>query len=581
MDLSKFRIVNFRSIVDTGWCSLSGDGITCLIGQNEAGKSSILDAIESYQTKKIHNEDLRDDVRPEIHLEFTICEQFITDLNAQFFLSKAVQEYLKQNQTITLGASWSKDALESGMHQIISSDLSNDSTYDIEDEGLDNENAEKKKLDKKDLIELINQYLPYIIKFDNDSNMLPSSIKLSDLKSQNEAIKGLNGALNFLCVGDLEVEDLEIQDPRAFENKISRANTKVTNELLEFWKQNYSNNEISVSLKRENAGGLIEVQFWIKEGTENYYPIQRSAGLRWFLSFFLQLQAAIKSDHKSKPLFLIDEPASLLHEIAQKKVLDFFDRNKSMLSIVYSTHSPSMIDLNHLGRIMAVERTDSNDDQSQTKVTPYYKISSSSKDTLSPLYSIIGSTFASQTTIKQYDNVILEEPSAMHYFKAFWKLCSIETEAHFIPAQGVTNVSSLAHCFTGWGISFIIVVDDDKKARDEMSKIKEHLYGNKKELYEPIIMKLNSFHGIEDIFSAKDYSKHVLNDPSINISTGNSEYAKKNNRPKFLDSYNFYCKVIREEVSINDFENVSKDSIQKTCEAIQEKLSLNKNKSHH
>jgi AAA15 family ATPase/GTPase len=45
MRLIAFRIRNFRSIVDTEWQNLSPDNITCLIGQNESGKTSVLEAL--------------------------------------------------------------------------------------------------------------------------------------------------------------------------------------------------------------------------------------------------------------------------------------------------------------------------------------------------------------------------------------------------------------------------------------------------------------------------------------------------------------------------------------------------------
>ena len=48
MKLTAFRIKNFRSIVDTGWQNLSPDNITCLIGQNESGKTSVLEALEGF-----------------------------------------------------------------------------------------------------------------------------------------------------------------------------------------------------------------------------------------------------------------------------------------------------------------------------------------------------------------------------------------------------------------------------------------------------------------------------------------------------------------------------------------------------
>ena len=50
MKLTAFRIRNFRSIVDTGWQNLSPDNITCLIGQNESGKTSVLEALKVFHS---------------------------------------------------------------------------------------------------------------------------------------------------------------------------------------------------------------------------------------------------------------------------------------------------------------------------------------------------------------------------------------------------------------------------------------------------------------------------------------------------------------------------------------------------
>ena len=45
-----FRIKNFKSIKDSGVCTLSGDRITALAGQNEAGKSAVLMALRDFDT---------------------------------------------------------------------------------------------------------------------------------------------------------------------------------------------------------------------------------------------------------------------------------------------------------------------------------------------------------------------------------------------------------------------------------------------------------------------------------------------------------------------------------------------------
>ena len=73
MKLSAFRIRNFRSIIDTNWTRLAPDNITALIGQNESGKTSILEALNSFSTQIITVDMLRSDQSlPIISCEFQL-----------------------------------------------------------------------------------------------------------------------------------------------------------------------------------------------------------------------------------------------------------------------------------------------------------------------------------------------------------------------------------------------------------------------------------------------------------------------------------------------------------------------------
>ena len=73
MKLKAFRIKNFRSIVDTGWQNISPDNITCLIGQNESGKTSVLEGLKVFYSGIISEDVLRSDLSlPEVSCRFSI-----------------------------------------------------------------------------------------------------------------------------------------------------------------------------------------------------------------------------------------------------------------------------------------------------------------------------------------------------------------------------------------------------------------------------------------------------------------------------------------------------------------------------
>jgi predicted ATP-dependent endonuclease of OLD family len=81
MKLSAFRIRNFRSIVDTGWQNLSPDNITCLIGQNESGKTSVLEGLKVFYTGIISEDVLRSDLSmPEISCRFSIPKGWLLEV---------------------------------------------------------------------------------------------------------------------------------------------------------------------------------------------------------------------------------------------------------------------------------------------------------------------------------------------------------------------------------------------------------------------------------------------------------------------------------------------------------------------
>ena len=47
MKLTKFRIYNYKSIIDSGYCNLASD-ITIFVGKNESGKTAILEALRDF-----------------------------------------------------------------------------------------------------------------------------------------------------------------------------------------------------------------------------------------------------------------------------------------------------------------------------------------------------------------------------------------------------------------------------------------------------------------------------------------------------------------------------------------------------
>lgn len=87
------------------------------------------------------------------------------------------------------------------------------------------------------------------------------------------------------------------------------------------------------------------ITFQIKDGTRRFGVNDRSLGFRWFFAFMLFTQFRVARSRSRPLLFLFDEPASNLHAAAQQKLIECFPeiaRGEHML--VYTTHSHYMIE---------------------------------------------------------------------------------------------------------------------------------------------------------------------------------------------------------------------------------------------
>ena len=120
--------------------------------------------------------------------------------------------------------------------------------------------------------------------------------------------------------------------------------------------------------------GKPYLEFWIKDEGERLYPKQRSRGVRWFLSFYMELKASATLNDKPMVL-LVDEPGVSLHARAQEDVLKVFEDIKDKIQVIYTTHSPHLVDINKLHRVLAIQRDDLDNLKSNTRILDPLRLS--------------------------------------------------------------------------------------------------------------------------------------------------------------------------------------------------------------
>ena len=116
MELVSFRIYNYRSIVDTGWCELSSDNITGIIGQNESGKTSILEALYSFYSGIVNEDIVRSDLsNPKVSCTFEIHPETFEQVLIAKNLPEGLLNYVRTSHSFTLTRSWD-DHLEPSIY---------------------------------------------------------------------------------------------------------------------------------------------------------------------------------------------------------------------------------------------------------------------------------------------------------------------------------------------------------------------------------------------------------------------------------------------------------------------------------
>lgn len=608
MKLLEFRITNFRSIKDTGWCPFSADGVTVLIGQNESGKSSILAALgKCFNAVDLDEDDLRtgadypsvsvrlqvnfEEIEPELNAEDRAAEQ-LEALERHIRKVKGHFEYLanwqlnptaktKERRYLpvrkVLDAVLEKALFDSWLaasQKPIPHDGDTDGQVIVEEETSE----EIIQFTINDVAEAIYQSAPMSVLFDEETGLLPNRIDITKDKDDNYALSGggQRAAANYLEIAAINLNRLLSLDDRSRESILNRGNQKVTADFSTFWNQTIGKRD-KLSLRCElrfygqessdKPAGNPYLIFWISDGQNHLFPKQRSTGVRWFLSFYLQLKAS--GDATGGTLFLLDEPGANLHSRAQSDVLHLINKLRDK-QIVYSTHSPHMIEYDKLYRVLAVQRA-GDDEDTPTIVIHAHRLGGASRDTLSPILTAMGADLSQQEVIKKSHNVILEEMSGFYYLTAFWKLLSSKTEAHFIAATGVSNVELLANMFLGWGLKFVVVVDDDQAGRAAYNSIKRNMFGDDDNLSKTQLLKIDG-KGIEDIFSPDDFRTIVLEDGKAKFKIENSQYIKETHRSKTLLAYQFLLKVEKGDMTFDKLSEPTQAKIKRLAEDISSRL---------
>jgi hypothetical protein len=388
-----------------------------------------------------------------------------------------------------------------------------------------------------EMAKVFHAYCPEIIFFNDFSDMLPDKIKISEIYDESN-VAGKHAVKNIEKILGIFFIDYSIQSVRHKNSNIEKASKQISIEFLNDWNQRIDNNtELKIGFNVEkNYSGEDEVHFYIetKEGVK-LEPRKRSRGLLWFLSLWLEIKA--ESKNYVPMVLLFDEPGLHLHVNAMKDMTSLFDKlSVQGHQILYSTHLPSMIDLDNLQNIRLVIHD-------KVKGTQIEKLTSSrfnsqiKRDALQPIAQAMGMQPLTEFSVLRQKNVIVEGLSDMLYLNAMKKMLGKSDDYAFVPGLGAKNekLNSLISFCIGYGLDWLVLLDNGYHPSEFIKQLNKSLE-SQEELETNQKIYVTDEKEIEDLFHLDDFK--LLNIPL----TGGSQKSVSDligTKRKFLFSQTF------------------------------------------
>ena len=498
MVLSSVRIQKFKSINDSGDVPID-QTVTALVGQNEAGKTAFLQALNKANSVESGNGYNYNEQYPRgdlIGYEHTHAKQPAVVAQLTYKLNQAEVEVINSTlgcellntfsftvshdyadqRTVgvnvpeshyvkylvgeaKLGVDLKKKVEGSATVRSLIGVL-NEADLNAEGaaflEGLKERFAPEEKGKWDNLLEHeiwkkhLGPNIPKFLYFD-DYHLLPGRVNLPQL-AQSAATPAQLTASDKTVLGLLVMAGVELKkltDPQGYENikaRLEALSNRVTDRVFSYWRQN-EELEVEFDIRPDpttpapfNNGANLYIRIKNRRHRVTVPFDQRSRGFIWFFSFIVWFDSVKAREGQDKPLILLlDEPGLSLHALAQADFLRYIDELADKHQILYTTHSPFMVRSDELPRIRVVE------DRKNVGTVVSANVSGSDPKTLFPLQAALGYTIAQNLFIAER-NLLVEGPTDLLYLKFFSSLLESQGKAGLrddiviVPAGGLDKV---------------------------------------------------------------------------------------------------------------------------------------------
>jgi hypothetical protein len=322
------------------------------------------------------------------------------------------------------------------------------------------------------VVAVLEKRLPQFLYF-ADYHRLPAEVSVDELLRRKDADQLTVVDSVFLALLELantSAEDLQgIDQFEYLVAELESVSQRITKDVLEYWTQDRA---LEVEFRCDagrpsdpppfNSGYVLRTRIRNKRHNVTLSFDERSSGFIWFFSFLVWL-SHVRHERESDFIILLDEPGLSLHARAQMDMMRFIrEQLLPQYQVVYSTHSPFMIDPEHLDGVRTVEDASANDKVLGTKVGDRFL--SNDQDTSFPIRAALAYDVARRAVLGP-QTLLLDRASDVLYLKWFSRELQQLGRDHLdpgwslVPIGGLDSIGPFAALFASASQKIVVLTD--------------------------------------------------------------------------------------------------------------------------